>query len=346
MHLGSLTNNLGLTNQGIFMKRIFPLILAALFIYSCSDKPNGTDYLGKWTNGNNVMNISQVGEGFLVVGHDDGVYTISKEKKLIRPGQGNTISYDKKDTTLILSTSISGLDRWTRLQDEDGDQTTKNELAGKTEKSISPIMIIGLVILPFIILIIIYMIIHSKDVRADDLRLENEIREINRKRRMEAEELKKQLRIEKETLYGPLTREIGGYSSLPVIELYDEKDVIFIGDRELKYKMLLGYNLDDNTQTITQGGNMQAKTSTGSMLGRGIVGGVLLGGVGALAGAATAKKNIQTDASVTTTKHSYKVHIYIASPTDPRLTVECGAYNNYARDLAATLNYIIYKNNS
>ena len=122
--------------------------------------------------------------------------------------------------------------------------------------------------------------------------------------------------------------------------------MIFIGDRELKYKMILGYNLDDNTQTITQGGNMQAKTSTGSMLGRGIVGGVLLGGVGALAGAATAKKNIQTDASVTTTKHSYKVHIYIASPTDPRLTVECGAYNNYARDLAATLNYIIYKNNS
>ncbi len=337
--------------------KLIPTITFLLVIFSCSSKPDRSDYLGTWTNGNDVMNISQVGEDFLVVGHDDGIYTISKEKKLIRPGQGNTISYDKKDTTLILSTSISGLDRWTRLQDEDGDQTTKNELAGKTEKSISPIMIIGLVILPFIILIIIYMIIHSKDVRADDLRLENEIREINRKRRMEeqeldrkrrmeAEELKKQLRIEKETLYGPLTREIGGYSSLPVIELYDEKDVIFIGDRELKYNMILGYTLSDNSHTITQGGNMQAKTSTGNMIGRGIVGGVLLGGVGALAGAATAKKNIQTEASITTTKHSYKIHIDIASPTDPLLTVECGDSENYARDLAATLNYIIHKNNS
>lgn len=324
--------------------KLIPTITFLLVIFSCSSKPDRSDYLGTWTNGNDVMNISQVGEDFLVVGHDDGIYTISKEKKLIRPGQGNTISYDKKDTTLILSTSISGLDRWTRLQDEDGDQTTKNELAGKTGKIIKQTLISGLVIL--VLVIIFIWIIHSKDARADDLRLENEIREINRKRRMEAEELKKQLRIEKETLYGPLTREIGGYSSLPVIELYDEKDVIFIGDRELKYKMILGYNLDDNTQTITQGGNMQAKTSTGSMLGRGIVGGVLLGGVGALAGAATAKKNIQTDASVTTTKHSYKVHIYIASPTDPLLTIECGAYNNYARDLAATLNYIIYKNNS
>lgn len=35
----------------------------------------------------------------------------------------------------------------------------------------------------------------------------------------------------------------------------------------------------------------KSSTSTGSAIGRGIVGGVLLGGVGALAGAATAKKN-------------------------------------------------------
>lgn len=211
-------------------------------------------------------------------------------------------------------------------------------------------MAVGIIILVIVFLVVIILrIIINKDVKADNLKLENEKRafeEVKRKRRMEEEELKKQQRIEKETLYGPLTREIGGYASLPVIELYDEKDVILIGNRELKYKMILGYNLDDNAQTITQGGNIQAKTSTGSMLGRGIVGGVLLGGVGALAGAATAKKNIQTDASVTTKKHSYKVHIYIASPTEPLLTVECGAIDNYARDLAATVNYIIHKNNA
>ncbi len=207
---------------------------------------------------------------------------------------------------------------------------------------------IGFIAYVIVMIVIAGIIIFiTERFRKREFRLEKEISEIQRKRRREEEDLKnQQLRIEKETLYGPLTREIGGYSSLPVIELYDEKDVIFIGDRELKYKMILGYNLDDNTQTITQGGNMQAKTSTGSMLGRGIVGGVLLGGVGALAGAATAKKNIQTDASLSTTKHSYKVHIYIASPTDPLLTIECGAFDNYARDLAATVNYIIHKNNS
>ena len=106
------------------------------------------------------------------------------------------------------------------------------------------------------------------------------------------------------------------------------------------------YYLFDNTLTFTDGVYFQAKTATFSLFVMGIVVGVLLGGVGALAGAATSKKNIQTDARVTTTRHSYKVHIYIASPTDPLLTIECGAYNNYARDLAATLNYIIHKNNS
>lgn len=83
--------------------KLIPTITFLLVIFSCSSKPDRSDYLGTWTNGNDVMNISQVGEDFLVVGHDDGIYTISKEKKLIRPGQGNTISYDKKDTTLILS---------------------------------------------------------------------------------------------------------------------------------------------------------------------------------------------------------------------------------------------------
>lgn len=162
----------------------------------------------------------------------------------------------------------------------------------------------------------------------------------------EQEELIRQRKIEKEKLYGPLTRELGGFSSIVPIQIYDEKDVIFIGDRELKYKMILGYTLSDNSHTITQGGNMQAKTSTGSMIGRGIVGGVLLGGVGALAGAATAKQNIQKEESQTFTQHSFFVYIDVASPTDPLITISCGVYGNMARTIAATLNYIIHKNSS
>lgn len=211
-------------------------------------------------------------------------------------------------------------------------------------------MISGLVILAIIILVLIILrIINSKDIKADNQRLENEKRaleEAERKRKAEQEELIRQQKIEKEKLYGPLTRQFGGFWRLPHIQIYDEKDVIFIGDRELKYNMILGYTLSDNSHTITQGGNMQAKTSTGSMIGRGIVGGVLLGGVGALAGAATAKQNIQKEESQTFTQHSFFVYIDVASPTDPLITISCGVYGNMARTIAATLNYIIHKNSS
>ena len=43
--------------------------------------------------------------------------------------------------------------------------------------------------------------------------------------------------------------------------------------------------------SVNEKKSYKSSTSTGSIIGRGIVGGVLLGGVGALAGATTAKKN-------------------------------------------------------
>lgn len=181
--------------------------------------------------------------------------------------------------------------------------------------------------------------------KASQIKIENikEREEAERKLKIENEKMIKQQKIEREALYGPPTREIGGYCGLIKIQVYDEKEVIFFGDREVKYNMILSYALSDNSQTITQGGNMQAKTSTGSMIGRGVAGGLLLGGVGALAGAATAKKSIQKEESHTFTNHSYKVHIDIASPTDPLITIDCGSNEGYARNITATLNYIIHK---
>ena len=80
------------------------------------------------------MNIKRIGESFLVEGtyKEDGVYTITKENNLIMGGK--VISFDEESYTLVLSSS-GKFDRWTSLKDEEGAQLSKNELAGKTEKS-------------------------------------------------------------------------------------------------------------------------------------------------------------------------------------------------------------------
>lgn len=98
--------------------------------------------------------------------------------------------------------------------------------------------------------------------------------------------------------YGECTKEIGfgGWNvfKLPLfVFVYEQPEIIFLNGREYKFADILGYSLvDDATnETITTSEGV-AKTSTGSMLGRAVVGGVLTGGLGAVAGAATAASAI------------------------------------------------------
>jgi hypothetical protein len=82
--------------------KLLSIIFSLLVIFSCSIKPRGTDYLGKWTDGKTVMKIKRIGESFLVEGtyKEDGVYTITKENNLIMGGK--VISFDEESYTLVL----------------------------------------------------------------------------------------------------------------------------------------------------------------------------------------------------------------------------------------------------
>lgn len=73
--------------------------------------------------------------------------------------------------------------------------------------------------------------------------------------------------------------------------IYEQSSVIIINSKKYEFSDILGYSLVDDatSETITTSVGT-AKTSTGSMIGRAVVGGVLTGGLGAVAGAATAKK--------------------------------------------------------
>lgn len=128
--------------------------------------------------------------------------------------------------------------------------------------------------------------------------------------------------------------------------IFEKSSIIIINSKEYKFSDILGYSLVDDatseTITISTG---EAKTSTGSMIGRAVVGGVLTGGIGAVAGAATAKKNINTDAtSQTSTQHQYTIYVNVNSLDNPTVKLLVGDNSEKAYKLAGIFNVIIERN--
>ena len=121
-----------------------------------------------------------------------------------------------------------------------------------------------------------------------------------------------------------------------------------INSKKYEFSDILGYSLVDDatSETITTSVGT-AKTSTGSMIGRAVVGGVLTGGLGAVAGAATAKKNISDNAtSQTTTTHKYTLYINVNSIQEPTIALKIGNSVSKAQKLAGVINVIIERNKS
>lgn len=128
--------------------------------------------------------------------------------------------------------------------------------------------------------------------------------------------------------------------------VYEQSSIIIIKSKEYRFSDILGYSLvDDATSETITTSTGTAKTSTGSMLGRAVVGGVLTGGLGAVAGAATAKKNISDNAtSQTTTTHKYTLYINVNSLQEPTIALKIGDNVSKAQKLAGAINVIIERN--
>lgn len=88
-------------------------------------------------------------------------------------------------------------------------------------------------------------------------------------------------------LYGESTLEIhpnGFMNKYCSVLVFDQIRKIIINQTVYDYSDILDFSVNGQMSYKTS-------TSTGSMIGRGIVGGVLLGGIGALAGASTGNKH-------------------------------------------------------
>lgn len=114
--------------------------------------------------------------------------------------------------------------------------------------------------------------------------------------------------------------------------VYDEKKVIAINGVVYDYSTILDFNINNDVSYKTS-------TSTGSMVGRGLVGGVLFGGVGALAGATTANKESVQNTSV------YRINIFLRSMGCPVTTYTTTELINAQKMTAALKNIIDYNEN-
>lgn len=113
----------------------------------------------------------------------------------------------------------------------------------------------------------------------------------------------------------------------------------------LPFSSILDFSVDEEIKVI--GGNTATtttKTSTGSMVKRGLVGGVLLGGVGALAGAATAKQSSQTIFDEKREERRYSIRINIDSISSPIYTMYFGLDSNTCQKVAGLLTVIVKRN--
>lgn len=112
-----------------------------------------------------------------------------------------------------------------------------------------------------------------------------------------------------------------------VVLVYDTRKTIYINGKGRKYSDIIDFNVNDQTSYKTT-------SSTGSMIGRGLVGGLLLGGVGALAGATTGEKSTIKGAS------RYRINVIMRNMNDPIITYVTSE-NECAQKMIAVLKNII-----
>lgn len=163
---------------------------------------------------------------------------------------------------------------------------------------------------------------------------------------------KKEKEEEKERQISALTTQFGNPEK--IINISDDKIdnafIVFPSSCSLKYKSqviqysdIVSSEVKDNTYTTTTGTKEEVtKSSTGSTIGRAVVGGLIAGPAGAIIGGATSKKRTEViDNTRTILHHHYFVIVNLSTPANPVLKIDCGASSKTAEEINAILVGII-----
>lgn len=159
----------------------------------------------------------------------------------------------------------------------------------------------------------------------------------------EYEEYKRQL-IDK---YGTITRTISkSHYEGNLIKYYDDiivfevPQIIVFGQKEYKFTDILSCTMYDENHTDIPPTQV-TRTSTGSMLGRAVIGGLTFGVAGAVAGAVTAKKETTSSTSNSNYPASFIVKIGVKSIENPTITLKMYRDKEKADSIYALMQAII-----
>lgn len=187
----------------------------------------------------------------------------------------------------------------------------------------------------------------------DNVRRQKEIEEEEEEEDFET--YMKQKEIEKQTPIYNAEKEklIGKYGepdkTIVLEELNLSKEIIAFGKtnriwllgRDLPMEDIISCNYDDNPRVIKGDVSYETKTRMGNMAKRAIVGGILTGGIGAVVGGATAKKDTIMKQEDDEIIHDYTINININNLSEPIIRIPLGTDVEKANEVLGLMNVII-----
>ncbi len=155
--------------------------------------------------------------------------------------------------------------------------------------------------------------------------------------------------------YGSITKEIiynniyytgcyiGRNKIKDTIYVFESSSIIIINSIPYSFKDIISFNILESSSKTPLNQTFKTKTSTKSVLGRAVVGGLLLGGVGAIIGGATAKKTIMPGQNINT-NYYYVIVITVNSLSNPNIKLDIGDKVEIVQEISSILSIICERN--
>ena len=158
--------------------------------------------------------------------------------------------------------------------------------------------------------------------------------------------------VEMEAKWGNCTKDIFvDHSSIFTLKdrlyVFEEVGKIILGGNEYDFKDIIGFSMVNNSKTVYNAYTTGSSSKdVGGMIGRGVIGKMIGGDMGAAIGAMSAddeyEYNTEYDSEV---ENDYKIYVNVDSISSPTVVLNIGSDEDGAFEIANLLNVIIKRNN-